>query len=81
LAAESLAWVLPLLPLATAAADYVENACTLFHIWRLPQHDVGVAWIGTGATFVKYTLLSVFVPLIAVGWFMGKGRRKVKASA
>ena len=74
--------MLPLLPVATAAADYVENACTLFHIWRLPQHDVGVAWVGTGATFVKYILLSAFVLLLAVGWLMGSGRsRKAKASA
>lgn len=73
--------MLPLLPVAGAAADYVENFCTLFHIWRLPQHDEGVAWIGTAATFIKYTLINGSIPLIALGFVVGGKRTgRFKAS-
>ena len=73
--------MLPLLPLASAAADYVENLCTLFNIWRLPQRDMGVAWVGTAATFVKYALLNIYLLLMPVGWVMSRKGFKKVASA
>lgn len=70
--------MLPLLPVASAAADYVENACTLYHMARLPQHDVGVAWVGSAATFLKYTLMAACAPLLLLGWLTQRrgGRRE-----
>ena len=67
--------MLPVIPVAGAAADYVENALTLYHMGRLPEHDVGLAWIGTAATFVKYSLIFVSFPLVALGTLMRVTRR------
>lgn len=68
--------MLPLVPVMGAAADYVENLCTLFHIWRLPHQDMAVAWIGTVATFVKYTLIFGSMPVIALGFWANRPRPK-----
>lgn len=68
--------MLPLLPVMGAASDYVENICTLFHIWRLPHQDMAVAWIGTVATFVKYTFIFGSMPVIARGFWTNRPRAK-----
>lgn len=59
--------MLPVIPVAGAAADYVENALTLYHMGRLPEHDVALAWVGTAATFLKYSLIFVSSPLVTLG--------------
>lgn len=74
--AENLAWMLPLLPVMGAAADYVENFCTLYHIWRLPHQDMAVALIGTVATLVKYNLIFGSMPVIALGFWTNRPRAK-----
>lgn len=65
--AEGSAWMLPVIPVAGAAADYVENALTLYHMGRLPEQDVELAWIGTAATFLKYSLIFLSFPFVALG--------------
>ena len=67
--------MLPVTPVAGAAADYIENALTLYHMGRLPKHDVALAWIGTAATFLKYSLIFVSFPLVALGTLTRLTRR------
>lgn len=70
--------MLPLIPVVAAVADYTENAITLFHIWRLPEHDVGVAFVGTLATFLKWMLACVSLSLVFLGWVRAQAIDKAK---
>ena len=68
---ESAVWLLPLLPLLAGIMDYAENSCTQFHLWRLPKHDVGVAWVGTICTFIKQVVVNSSMLLTLVAWLIG----------
>ena len=78
---ESAVWLLPLLPILAGMADYVENACTQFHLLRLPEHDMTVAWVGTICTlFIKQITVTCSMLLTLVAWPTGLIRTH-KASA
>lgn len=65
---------LALLPLATLAADYLENALGIFLVSRFPQRFDALAWTATTVTAVKWTTLAA-AHLVLAGAVIAAVRR------